>query len=179
MSEIKISDFVQAYKGEQGKSAYLHQKNSAGIQGRAVEKDSTTSSIRGLSYQITDVKNKPDFYAIDIKGWRYSVRNETREIKILSFECKNPFLPGQRKKLSLENIKVNARPLISNAASSQRSLMAAIFFIKQIEKGQVPDANRILRLYKIHPSQHSLYEMKKGSFFTKKETPISFKNLED
>ena len=138
--------------------------------GQASEKDAVTSSIKGLSYLVRPHGRDKNSYDVTIKGWRYSVRNETIEFPILSFSCLNPFESKKSKQFVLQDIKVNARPLIINERSSQRSLMAAIFIMRHIEKGQVPDTNRILRLYKVHPSQHSLYEMSERPQNAKRRT---------
>ena len=150
------NDFLDSSLSVKGFDKLGTHKNFAG---QASEKDAITSSIKGLSYSVRAHIDDKNSYDIEIKGWRYSVQNETREFPVLSFSCTNPFDGKKSKKFLLRDIKVKARALITNERSSQHGLMAALFIIKQIEKGYVPDTNRILRLYKIHPSQHSLYEM--------------------
>ena len=81
----------------------------------------------------------------------------------------------------MSNIKVNARGLKANERSTQRSFMAALFIIRQIEKGQVPETGRVLRLYKIHPSQHSLYDLNEKRAFRSKidKNTLSNSSLSD
>lgn len=156
---MSVSDFVSGHKESPSVSGKLKKIGQQPIHGESTTRDSATSSIRGLNYSIEAIKNRQNYYEVVITGWRYSIHHETHEFPILSFQCENPATFKKSKRFLFGNIKVKSRSLISTVPSSQRALMAALFLIKQIEKGQVPDANRILRLYKIHPSQHSLYDM--------------------
>ncbi len=135
------------------------------LNAQAVAKDPMMATIVGLSYEIEPIpvylKNhkKNYIYHLKIEGWKYSIQNESRGYSVLSFnfqERLNKFLPKNK---FISDIRTKSRPFILNERSAQRAYMAAIFMIKQIESGQVPDYKRILRLYKIHPSQRSLYEI--------------------
>lgn len=139
-----------------------HVKN---LQAQALVKDPVRASIIGIHYKIDPIpvylkNNKRSYvYHLNISGWNYSIQNESHEYQILSFYFQECFNASLSKDNFISDIKTKSRPLFLNERSATRSLMAAIFMIKQIESGQVPDYNRILRLYKIHPSQRSLYEL--------------------
>lgn len=132
---------------------------------QAVMKDSASSTITSMYYKIDPIPicNKDNssgyIYHLSIDGWKYSVSDKSREYNVLSFnfsERSNKFLS---KDYSISDIKINSRPFLLNKRSAQRAYTAALFMIKQIESGQVPDYKRILRLHKIHPTQRSLYEL--------------------
>ncbi len=140
--------------------------------GKAVETDPISSSIRGLSYSIVASSNPlhkgEKTFTLQIKGWRYGVDHASTDFAVLSFDFCLPFKARKNSASFMSNIKVNARGLKVTERSAHRSFMAALFIIKQIEKGQVPETSRVLRLYKIHPSQHSLYDQNEKRAFRSK-----------
>lgn len=150
----------------QGWDQLEHIKNS---NGQSLSKDPASAMVTGLSYNIEPIpvyqKNRaanadPTFvYAVQIDGWEYNIHNESREYPVLSFMLQARTDPSCPKESYLSNIKTQARPLHLTSRSARRAMIAALFIMKQINSGQVPDAERILRLYKIHPTQRSLYEI--------------------
>ena len=134
------------------------------LQGQAILKDPIHATITGLTFKIDPVpvssKNnqRNHVYCISIKGWSYSILNESREFDVMSFHLAERLTKGLSKGNFIANIKTKSRSMIRTNRSVERSYMAALFLMKQIEQGIVPDYDRVLRLYKIHPSQRSLYE---------------------
>ncbi len=135
------------------------------LNGQAIAKDPMKATITGLAYKIEPVpiylKNntKSYVYNLSINGWTYSIQNESHEYSVLSFNIHERLNESLSKDNFIFDIKTKSRPLLLNNRSAKRAYVAALFIMKQIVSGQVPDYNRILRLYKIHPSQRSLYEI--------------------
>ena len=133
--------------------------------GQAIVKDAASAMVTGLSYNIEPLpvyqkNNERIFvYAMQIDGWEYNIHNESREYPILSFMLQERLNRSAPKNLYISDIKTNSRPVYVTERSAHRVMIATLFIIKQINSGQVPDVERILRLYKIHPSQRSLYEI--------------------
>ena len=133
--------------------------------GQAITKDPASAQVTGLVYNIDptpvyrDNNRHSIAYAIHIDGWEYTIHNESREYPVLSFMLQERPDPATAKNLYISNIKTKSRPVRVTERSAHRCLMAALFMMKQINGEQVPDIERVLRLYKIHPSQRSLYNI--------------------
>lgn len=133
--------------------------------GQAVIKDPASARVAGLTYNIEPLpvyqKNNQRtlIYSLQIDGWEYNIHNESREFPVLSFIFQARPDKSLPKNFYMSDIKTKSRPVIITERSAHRSMMAALFMMKQIINGRVPDTNRILRLYKIHPTQRSLYEI--------------------
>lgn len=133
--------------------------------GQAIIKEPASARVAGLTYNIEPIPvyqkdNQRVFcYALQIDGWEYTIHNDSREYPILSFMFQERPDPAVPKSFYISDIKSKARPVIVTERSAHRSMMAALFMIKQINNSLVPDTERVLRLYKIHPTQRSLYEI--------------------
>ena|SRR5688572_8473197 len=124
--------------------------------GQAIAKDIRTARIFGLSYNISSEvlykgKNPLNRYTISIEGWEYSILNESNEYPVLSFNVldRNDLL--RPKDQFVSDIKVMSRP-VTGSQASRRAVTAGLFLIKQIMAGQVPDAERVLRIYRLFPN---------------------------
>ena len=133
------------------------------LKAQAIAKDPMAATITGLHYKIEVIPgylsngDKTYRYHFSINGWQYSIQNESHEYSILSFDfCERLDLRASKDNF-ISNIKVKSRPILLTERNAARALTAAIFFIKQISSQKVPDYNRVLRLYKIHPNQRNLY----------------------
>lgn len=133
------------------------------LKAQAIVKDPMLAIITGLHYKIEAIPgylsngNKTYRYHFSINGWQYSIQNESHEYSILSFDfCERLDLLAPKDNF-ISNIKVKSRPILLTERTATRALTAAIFLIKQIKSKKVPDYNRVLRLYKIHPNQRNLY----------------------
>jgi hypothetical protein len=146
------------------------------LSGQAIIKDPQSAQVNGLSFKIEPLpvyKNntRTHIYSFQIDGWEYSINNDSREFPVLHFLLKEKDAVGLSNSI-LSDIKAYARPVRVTPRSSQRTLMAALLMIKQIINGQVPDAERTLKLYKIHPSQRSLYEIDNNDERTSANGPL-------
>jgi hypothetical protein len=137
-------------------------------QGQAILKNPTSAIVTGMSYSVEPVpvylKNNRRVYAyaVQIEGWDYNIYNESCEYPVLSFmlyERPNSTAP---KHFYISKLKTQAQPLKITQRSAHRAFMAALFMMKQINSGKVPEAERILRLYKIHATQRNLYDVDRG-----------------
>lgn len=132
---------------------------------QAILKDPASARVLGLTYNIEPLplylksKERVFVYDIQIEGWEYNIQNESREFPVLSFTLRSRPNGKSPKNYYISNIKVKARPLTLTERSAHRAYMAALFMMKQIISSQVPDSERILKFYKIHPTQKSLYEI--------------------
>lgn len=130
--------------------------------GQSVAKDIGTARIFGLQYSIDSVplfKNETKLFRHDVRidGWEYSILNESTEYPVLSFSLLDRFDLALPRECFVTDLKAYASTIPHTRRSAARSVSAALFFIKQIARGQVPDVNRVLRIYKLHPTQAFLY----------------------
>jgi hypothetical protein len=130
--------------------------------GQSVAKDLGTARIYGLQYSIDSVplfKNDTKIFRHDIQihGWEYSILNESTEYPVLSFSLLDRFDMALPRECFITDIRTYASGIPHTRRSASRAMSAALFFIKQINRGQVPDINRVLRIYKLHPTQAFLY----------------------
>ncbi len=133
------------------------------LSAQAIFKDPVLAVITGMNYKIETVptynneNSKRYVYRLSIKGWDYSIQNESREYNILSFDFQERVNKLNSKKYYISNIKIKSRPIRLTQHNAQRVCVAAIFLIKKIEAGQVADFKKILRLYKLYPSQTNAF----------------------
>ncbi|PZO82276.1 MAG: hypothetical protein DI626_10240 [Micavibrio aeruginosavorus] len=130
--------------------------------GQSVAKNVGGSRIFGLQYTIDSV---PLFqgdtryfrHNIRIDGWEYSILNESIEYPVLSFSIMDRFDPSLPLECFVSEIRSYDSHIPHTRRSASRAVSAALFMIRQISEGNVPDVNRVLRIYKLHPNQSILY----------------------
>lgn len=133
--------------------------------GQSVTKDPALARVAGLAYAIEPIpfykgkKIRSIVYSIEITGWEYTIHNDSREFPVLSFLLQERPDRSAPKDFYISDLKTMAHPIRITERSVHRALMAASFMIKQINGDKVPNIGKILRLYKIHPSQRSLYDI--------------------
>lgn len=130
--------------------------------GQALAKDIAKARIYGLQYSIQSVplfKNNEKIFRHDIQinGWEYSILNESIEYPVISFALMDRFDVSLSKECFVTDIRSYTSLIPHTRRSANRAVSAALFLIKQIVNGQVPDVNRVLRIYKLHPNQAFLY----------------------
>jgi len=135
--------------------------------GRAVAKDISKAKIFGLQYSIESVPlfkmdTKLFRHDILIEGWEYTILNESIEYPVLSFSLYDRFDLTLAKECFVTDIRSYSTPMPHTQRSVNRAVNAAIFMIRQIKGGVVPDVNRILTTYKIHPNQAPIYQKDAG-----------------
>lgn len=131
--------------------------------GQALAKDIGRARIFGLQYRIDSVplfKNDTKLFRHDvvIDGWEYSILNESTEYPVLSFSLLERFDLNLPKECFIADIRSYDSHVPHTRRSANRAVSAALFLMKQIENGGVPDVNRVLRIFKIHPNQSFLYK---------------------
>ena len=132
---------------------------------QAIVKDPATARVVGLSYAVeflplyhrNDVREL--VYAIQIDGWEYTIRNESREYPILSFVLrgKSKHVPDRCEQIA--DIRVKSCQWPCSRRLADRVVRASLFFMKQINGSSVPDVEKVLKLYKIHPDQKKMYDL--------------------
>lgn len=130
--------------------------------GRAVAKDILKAKIYGLNFNIDSVPlfkmdTKLMRHDVSIDGWDYSILNESAEYPVLTFSIYDRFDLQLPKECFVTDIRSYDTPIPHTQRSVNRAVSAAIFLIRQIENGNVPDVNRVLRTYRLHPNQAFLY----------------------
>jgi hypothetical protein len=130
--------------------------------GRAVAKDISKARIFGLQYSIESVPlfkmdTKLFRHDISIDGWQYTILNESIEYPVLTFSVYDRFDLQQTKESFVTDIRSYSTEIPHTRRSVNRAVSAAIFLIRQINLGSVPDVNRVMRTYKLHPNQAFLY----------------------
>lgn len=130
--------------------------------GQSLAKDIGRARIFGLQYRIESVplfRNETKFFRHDvmIDGWEYSILNESIEYPVLSFSLLDRFDAGLPRECFITDIRSYDTLIPHTSRSANRAVSAGLFVIRQIANGQVPDVNRVLRIYKLHPNQSFLY----------------------
>ena len=130
--------------------------------GQAVAKDISRARIFGLQYRIDSMPlfkedRKLFRHDIHIDGWEYSILNESTEYPVLSFSLLDRFDLTLPRECFVTGIKTYSSHIPHTRRSASRAVSAALFLIRQITGGNVPDINRVLRIYKLHPNQAFLY----------------------
>lgn len=130
--------------------------------GQAIGKDIGKARIYGLHYSIESSPvlkdNRKIFnHHIVLTGWEYSILNESIEYPVLSFSLMDRFAPDLPIEHFLSDIRTYDSLIPTTKRSGARALRAALFLMKQVADGMVPDVNRVLRTYKLHPTQAFLY----------------------
>lgn len=131
-------------------------------EGQAVAKDIAKARIYGLHYRIDSVplfKNDTKIFKHDVQidGWEYSILNESLEYPVLNFSLMDRFDLSLPRECFVTDIHSFTSFIPHTRRSANRAVSAALFFIRQIASGNVPDVNRVLRIYKLHPAQAFLY----------------------
>ncbi|MCI5060676.1 MAG: hypothetical protein MRY79_06360 [Alphaproteobacteria bacterium] len=142
----------------------------SGIQtpcGQAISKKPVSGIVNGLRYVIEPIpvyhkgKYKSHLYHVQITGWEYTINNDSQEYEILSYNLQER-TQDTRKPLPLDffisNIKSGNVGIQATPKSARSALMSSLFLIKQINDGNVPDTEQILKIYKIHKSQKAIHE---------------------
>lgn len=135
------------------------------VSGQSIAKDPQKAKVTGLAYRIEPLpyfrgKNaKAVAYNIEITGWEYTIHNESREYPVLSFLLKERPCKSAPREFYIADMKTMTMPLRITQRSAHRITMATNFLIKKINGGIVPDVERVLMLYKVHPAQRSLYDI--------------------
>ena len=133
--------------------------------GQAIIKNPASAVVTGISYDIAPVPiqhkdgRQVFVYAVQIHGWDYNIYNESCEYPVLSFVLKERPQSDAPKYFYMSDIKTQGYQLKITQRSAHRAYMAALFMMKQIAAGQVPEVERILKLYKIHPIQRGTYKI--------------------
>ncbi|PZQ49161.1 MAG: hypothetical protein DI551_00475 [Micavibrio aeruginosavorus] len=156
MSRFESTQIVWPPKGWSQFSSVLSSS------GQSLAKDIGKSRIYGLQYRIDSVplfKNDAKIFQHDIRidGWEYSILNESIEYPVLSFSLLDRFDLSLPRECFVTDIRSYASHVPHTRRSANRAVSAALFFIRQITSGGVPDINRVLRIYKLHPNQAFLY----------------------
>lgn len=130
--------------------------------GQSLAKDIGRARIFGLQYTIESIplfKDNEKFFRHDIRiiGWEYSILNESTEYPVLSCSVMDKFDESLPQECFITDIRSYDTSVPHTRRSANKAVSAALFLIRQIEGGNVPDVNRVLRTYKIHPNQTFLY----------------------
>jgi hypothetical protein len=133
---------------------------------QSLAKDAARARIFGLQYKIETVplfKGETRFlrHNVMIDGWEYSILNESTEYPILSFSLMDRLDNGLPLECFISDIRSYSTPIPHTRRSANRAVSASLFLINQIAAGHVPDVNRVLRVYKLHPAQAFLYQKDK------------------
>lgn len=111
--------------------------------------------ISGMTYRIEGervyLNERPRLlYFIQIDGWEYTIKNDSSEFPILSFSYLDTALTHPLDK-TVQNVMVNGRAMRRGYRIADKTLRVASYLMRQIAEGAVPDAQRVLNLYKLQP----------------------------
>lgn len=123
--------------------------------GQALNKDPKTATIVGLGYKIEanpvrlEGEDLSYVYSVVVDGWAYSIQNDSQEYPVMSFNLlTRPEGVGQKLPY-LSNLRIRGDVSSLNESKAHRAIMAALFFMKQIDRKHAPDYERVLKLYRL------------------------------
>jgi hypothetical protein len=130
--------------------------------GQSLAKDIAKGQILGLHYNIESVplfKNATKLFQhnITIQGWEYSILNESREYPVLSLSVMDRFDAAMPRESFVADIRAYDTAIPHTRRTVSGAVGAALFLIRHINEGALPDVDRILRSYKLHPLQSPAY----------------------
>lgn len=128
------------------------------LSGQSLAKDIDTARVRGLVYRIvSDPIQTTDehFYIhrVRIDGWEYTIQNDSSEFPILSFSLMDRFDDNIPEEYYVSAIKTMSCPVELSERTVRRTMSLFRFLIRQIDNGVVPDVDRVMRMYRLHPLQ--------------------------
>lgn len=139
------------------------------LNGQALAKDIRTAKIFGLGFRIESeplYQMESRFYRhkIQIDGWQYSILNESSEYPVLSCVITDRHDIRHPRESFVSDIRIMAKPVENRPVIVRRVIMAAQLLIKQIQMGQVPDHERVLSIYHLHPKRggHDIQALAEG-----------------
>lgn len=126
--------------------------------GQSLTKDPNTAKVRGLTYKIASdplhIKDKSfHIHHILITSWEYTIQNDSNEFPVLRLKIMDRFDDAIPEVFYISGIKAMSCPVIMSERSASRSLQLMRFLLTQIDKGFVPDIDRSMRMYRLHPLQ--------------------------
>lgn len=127
--------------------------------GQALAKDVRTARIFGLGFRIDSeplYQMEARFFRhkLQIDGWQYSILNESSEYPVLSCVITDRHDIRQMRESFVSDIRIMSKPVEARPVIVRRVIMAAQLIIKQVQMGQVPDHERILSIYHLHPKRN-------------------------
>lgn len=154
--EIKAGSFcVPASLQDWARRGWDIFKDISHAENSATRTNLKDASIIGLSYSLQlchEAKEENggcEKIMLRIDSWTYDNWGESTDLPIMEliFDAVSFSSPAK----SLESLKVMARPVQAAEKVASRAVTAALFFINQINAGQVPDFERVLELHRVHP----------------------------
>jgi hypothetical protein len=117
--------------------------------GSALYRHTGEGRLFGLSY---DVRPEGDtfWYALRIEAWTYGVQDDALSLPVMSFLFQ-PDGSGGPLHCRVGGLKIMSRPMADDPHTGARALSVALFFINQINAGQVPNCEKILKLHGLYP----------------------------
>lgn len=139
--------------------------------GQSLEKDEQSARVRGLIYRIVSdpihARAPGDYiyiHHVRIDGWEYTIRNDSSEYPVLSFNMMDRFDPKIPEEYYVSSIRALAYPVGLSENTVCRTINLFRFLVHQIDKGKVPDIDRAMRMYRLHPLQlHTQDKTKKAA----------------
>ncbi len=128
------------------------------LSGQSLVKDPQTARMRGMIYRIvSDPIQSPgeNFYIhrVRVDGWEYTIQNDSSEFPILSFSVMDRFDENIPEEYYVSSIKMMSCPVELSEKTVSRTISLFRFLVRQIDNGTVPDIDRVMRVYRLHPLQ--------------------------
>lgn len=177
-SDLPVGSFcVPASLQDWAKRGWDVFKDLTHAENSATRTNAKDSSILGLSYSLHHCHEGAGEKACEkimlrIDSWTYDKLGETTDLPIMEIVFDAHLLSSPAK--SIESLKIMARPAQAAEKIASRAVSAALFFINQINAGQVPDFERVLELHRIHPDLNresgKIGGKQKGSYVVRSRT---------
>ena len=128
------------------------------LQGQSLVKDPDIARVRGLSYKIISdplhvMGQSYYIHRLSVDAWEYTIQNDSTEFPVLSLKIMDRFDPQIPEEYYVSEIKCMACNVDLNERSVRRALQLSRFLTRQVDKGYVPDTDKALRMYRLHPVQ--------------------------
>ncbi len=119
--------------------------------GSALYRHPGEGRLFGLSYDVRPDDKDIYWYRLRIEAWTYGVQDDALVLPVMSFVFQ-PDGGGGPLHCRVGDLKIMSRPMADDTHTGARALSVALFFINQINAGQVPNCEKILKLHGLYPS---------------------------
>jgi hypothetical protein len=121
--------------------------------GAALYRHLRDARLFGLSYEVYPDADRDGWHRIAIESWTYGVQEDSLALPVMDFVF-NPGGGSGPADIVVRDLKVMCRPMPADSHLGARAMSVALFFINQINAGQVPNCERILKLHGVYPGLH-------------------------
>ena len=145
---------IEKYWPPKGWQTFAHLKKR---KSQSILKDPDSARVVGLNYKIisdplTVMGRSYYTHRITFTAWEYSIRSDSNEIPFLSVCLMDRFDDQIAEEYFISEVKSYSCHVPLFERSARRTIQLSKFLIGQIDKGHVPNYDKLLRMYRLHPN---------------------------